>query len=894
MNELASRVFGSWIRRVDAASVRADLVAGILGALLVLPQGIAFATLAGLPPEYGLTTAVVPCVVAALFGSSWHVVSGPTNANSLALFATLAPLALVGSSHYIALALTVTVLVGIMQFVIGVLRLGTIANFISPAALRGFMAGAAALIALYALPDLLGLPSPSAHRLTTLAEHLASRIADVFPAAFPVGLLTIVAALLARSWRPRWPWMLIGLLFATALAYAIDRLAGTQRIAVVGPIPAIWPRFHVPPLDLALLPDLVGIAFALTIVALGQSVSIAKAVATRSGQHIDTNREFRGQGLSNIVGGLFSSYVSCGSLNRSFPNLEAGARTPLAAVFASAWLLLLAAASASLLALIPMTAISALLLLVSWSLFDLAGWRQLWRFSRQDFGVAAATFAATLTIRLEVAILLGTILSLVTYVYRTSKPAIRVMGFDGTGPARPLVVRSDVVAPLPECPQVKMIRMEGEVYFGAVSHVGDQLRDLRAPAHSPKHLLVMSKSMNFIDLAAAEMWRTELLARRAAGGDLYFHRPRAPVLELWQRIGFMAELGTDHIFPAKRIAIATIFDRLDRDICAHCTIRVFEECQALPLPIDGAASEASPGSLAKARPSDGGGRTVLPGLRVTAAAARRLIGSARPGNDTVDRKVDRRWRLCRRDCAFPIGRWSLLPARGGDPMNAGHRGLRARTAIWPLLACSLPGMANAADDDRRRPDRPQLHSARDDSGVLVTISTNGFIDQRNPFFRDLGGNGRSCVTCHQPQEGWTITPKGLRERFEQTQRHRPGVSPRRRRQLAAGRRLDAAGARKRLQHAAQQGPDPDRHRHSGERRVRAREGRRPVRLRERRRALAVPPSAGLDQPALPQHGDVGRPRDASRRRLDRSACSARRPASRRCTSTSPIRRTPRP
>ena len=144
MNELAARVLGSWIHRVDRASLRADVVAGVLGALLVLPQGIAFATLAGLPPEYGLYTAVIPCIVAALFGSSWHVVSGPTNANSLALVATLAPLALVGSPEYIALALAVTVLVGTMQFLIGALRFGTIANFISPAALRGFMGGAPA------------------------------------------------------------------------------------------------------------------------------------------------------------------------------------------------------------------------------------------------------------------------------------------------------------------------------------------------------------------------------------------------------------------------------------------------------------------------------------------------------------------------------------------------------------------------------------------------------------------------------------------------------------------------------------------------------------------------------------------------------------------------------
>ncbi len=588
MNDWAARVVGPWIHRVDRTTLRADLVAGMLGALLVLPQAFAFAALAGLPPEYGLYTAVVPCIVAALFGSSWHVVSGPTNANSLALFATLAPLSVVGSPQYIALALAVTVIVGAMQLLIGVLRLGSIANFISPAALRGFMGGAAALIALYAIPDLLGLAAPSAHRLGSLAEDLWAHRFETSAAAMAVGLLTIVAAIALKRWLPRSPYMLLGLVGATALAYVLDRWAtgAGKPIAVIGAIPPIWPHLVLPDLDLRTLPDLVGIAFALTIVALGQSISIAKAVAERSGQHIDANREFRGQGLSNLVGGLFSSYVSCGSFNRSLPNYEAGARTPLAAVFASLWLLLLVAVSSPLLALIPVPAIAALLLLVSWSLFDVAAWRRLWRFSREDFAVAAATFVATITIKLEMAILLGTILSLVTYLMRTSKPAIRIMGFDSTTSARPFVVRADVAQPLPECPQLKMVRMEGEVYFGAVSHVGDLLRDLRAPSHSPRHLLVMAKSMNFIDLAAAGMWRGEMLVRRESGGDLYFHRPRAPVLELWQRVGFMRELGSDHIFPAKRIAIATIFDRLDRAICAHCTIRVFEECQTLPLPVD--------------------------------------------------------------------------------------------------------------------------------------------------------------------------------------------------------------------------------------------------------------------------------------------------------------------
>ena len=586
MIELLSRVFGPWVGRVDKLTLRADLIAGILGALLVLPQGFAFASLAGLPPEYGLYTAIVPCVIAALFGSSLHVVSGPTNANSLALFATLAPLAIVGSPAYIQLALAVTVLVGLMQWLIGALRLGSIANFISPSALRGFMTGAAALIAVHSLPDLLGIESPGKHGTGALFVHIGQHLDAVRPGPVLVGAVTLAVVLVLRRVLPKWPYMLIGLAASTALAALINNASPWPQwgvIAVVGSIPPIVPRFQWPGVELTSIPELLSIAFALTIVALGQSISIAKAVAARSGQAIDANREFRGQGLSNIVGGFFSSYVSCGSLNRSMPNLEAGARTPLAAVFASLWLLLLIAFTAPLLALIPLPAIAGLLMMIAWSLFDIPGWQRLWQQSRQDFAIALVTGFATMTIRIEMAILLGTILSLVTYLYRTSRPFIRVMGFDSLERDRPFVVRADVPAPLPECPQLKMIRMEGEVYFGAVPYVADQLRDLRAePA---KHLLVMAKSMNFIDVPAAELWRDEMAKRRAAGGDLYFHRPRPPVLELWQRVGYTKELGGDHVFATKRIAIATIFDKLDRGICATCTVRVFEECKTLPAPL---------------------------------------------------------------------------------------------------------------------------------------------------------------------------------------------------------------------------------------------------------------------------------------------------------------------
>ncbi len=598
---LLERIFGDWVKRVSPVTLRADALAGLLGAVLVLPQGIAFATLAGLPPEYGLYTAVVPCIIAALFGSSWHVMSGPTNANSLAMFAMLSPLAFAFSPAYIQLALVVTIMVGIMQWLIGALRLGSLANFISPAALFGFTSGAALLIAVYALPDFMGLAPAAEHGAAGVLKHAISQATNAQPAALLVAAVTAVVAFGVRRWRPNWPYMLMGLAVATAgtmlwLHLTPNPVSPVQALRTVGTLTTPWPKFELPRISWAAVPDLLGLAFALTIVALGQAISIAKAVAARSGQRIDANREFRGQGLSNIVGGFFSCYVSCGSMNRSMPNLQAGARTPLAAVFSALLLLALVAVSSSLLARIPMAALAALLMLVAIALLDIPRWKQLFSLSQTEFAVAFATMVATITIRLEMAILLGTLLSLMSFLYRTSKPAMRTMGFDGWGPERQFVVIDDVPHPppgaapqpelqaLPECPQLKLLRMEGEVYFGATQHVADTLHALRNAPSVQKHLLVMGKSMNFIDLAGAELWEAELNARRAIGGDLYFHRPRPEVIAMWQTTGFTRLLGPEHQFPDKRTAIATIFPKLDPQICRACTARIFWECKRLPPP----------------------------------------------------------------------------------------------------------------------------------------------------------------------------------------------------------------------------------------------------------------------------------------------------------------------
>lgn len=568
---------------IDRPAWRTEALAGLLAAVLALPQGLAFAALAGVPPAWGLNTAIVCGLVAALAGSSRQVLTGPTNALSLALAASLAPLAALGSAEYLRLVLVVTLLVGVVQLAIGLLRLGTLTHFIAPSVLLGFMTGAAVLIALQGAKGLLGW--------SYAQPLLASPLPPVQGAAVAVGGLTFVLAMGLRRLWPGGPTLLMALGVATLASLVVP---GHEALARVGALPAAWPQFALPDLALGDIERLLPVALALTIVALGQSVAIAKALAQRSGDALDVNRECVGQGLANMGGSMFSSFAACGSLNRSIPFFEAGGRTRRGGVIAALALLALVALAAPAIAWLPMAAISGVLLVVAAALVDRAGWHELWRLDRREALVAAGTALAMLVLPLEQAVLAGVAASLLLYLYRTAHPALRTMGFarppastgdvtTGDVPAapRPFVVLEPGA---PECPQLKLLRMEGSVWFGAAAHVADHLRALREAPEPPRHLLVMAKSMNFIDAAGAALWEQERREREAQGGGLYFHRPRPEVLAAWRQSGFVDKLGADHLFADKRSAIAAIVPRLDPAICARCRARVFEECTGQPGP----------------------------------------------------------------------------------------------------------------------------------------------------------------------------------------------------------------------------------------------------------------------------------------------------------------------
>ena len=580
--------FLDWGRKLTRADLKADLTAAIVGAIVVMPQGLAFASLAGMPPVYGLYTAMIPAIIAALFGSSRHLVSGPTTAASLVVFSALSPFAPPESAAYVQLALTLTFLVGVTQFAMGVAKLGMLVNFISHSVVVGFTAGAGVLIMVSQTKHFVGMTIPNGHPHETLI-HLVLNVLEVNPWVVIVGVTTVLAGIIGKKFMPRVPFLLVAMV-AGGLAAALLNLGlgpDASRIAMVGAITAALPSLSAPTITLSTLRELAPAVLAVSFLALTEAVSIARSIALKTGQHIQGSQEFVGQGLSNIVGSFFSSYTATGSFNRSAVNYEAGARTPMAAILAALMLPLLVLAFGPLAAHLPYAVMAGLLMLVGWGLVDLHHAKQIFQTSRREGVVMATTFAATLLLELEFAILLGVFVAMVNYLRKTSQPAIYPRVPDPRDPERAFITNPA----LPECPQLKIIRIDGSLFFGAVSYVNDMLRHYRERGPGQKHLLMVMSGVNFLDVAGAEFLTQKARELRAEGGGLYLYHVKQGARDPLRRGGYLREIGEQSLFTSKSRAIATIFERLDKDICATCTRRIFKECQALPLPVASIVSE---------------------------------------------------------------------------------------------------------------------------------------------------------------------------------------------------------------------------------------------------------------------------------------------------------------
>jgi SulP family sulfate permease len=570
--------FLRWRGLVNRRTVRADLVAGITGAIIVLPQGVAFAIIAGLPPEYGLYSAMVPAIIAALFGSSYHLISGPTTAISIVVFSTISPLAAPASPEYISMVLTLTFLAGLFQLALGVARLGALVNFVSHSVVVGFTAGAAVLIATSQMSNIIGVAIPKKHSFIHIWVEVLSRISDTNLYVLSIALVTLVVALVFKIVLPRWPGMLIAMIAGSFMAVLFG--AKDHGVRLVGALPAHLPPLSGPDLTTASVRQLAPAALAVAMLGLTEAVSIARSVATKSEQRIDSNQEFIGQGLSNVVGSFFSSYAASGSFTRTGVNYSAGAKTPMAAVFAAASLAVILLLIAPLTAYLPIPSMAGILLLVAYSLIDVHHIRRITRTSRPEAMVLLTTFLATLFVELEFAIYVGVILSLLLYLNRTSHPHFVTIVPNPESNRRSFI--NILHMPMPECPQLKVIRIDGSIFFGAVNHIAEEIDRLRKQNPEQCHIMVIGSGINFIDVAGCEMLATEAHSLHLTGGKLYLCGLKSDVLEVLRRGGYLQQIGEENIFRTKTEAIRSIVSRLDPQRCRYCKARIFNECAQMP------------------------------------------------------------------------------------------------------------------------------------------------------------------------------------------------------------------------------------------------------------------------------------------------------------------------
>ncbi len=476
--------FLKWLPSVNVQSLQADFWAGLTGAIIVLPQGIAYAMIAGLPAEFGLYTAIIPAILASLFGSSHHLISGPTAALSVIVFTTVSQFAEPSTPLYIQLCFTLTLCAGLIQLLFGLLRFGAVVNFVSHSVVLGFTAGAAIVIGVSQLKHVLGLQYNSGETAMENLLLLGSHFVDFNGKELAVGMVTILVCVMCKRIWPKLPHMLLATL--ASMVFALWMNQAGYPVLMVSEVSSRSLSLSSPFAGLSHVEPMLGGIVAVAMLGLVEAISISRSVALKSRQSLDSNQEFVGQGLSNIVGSFFSCYVSSGSFTRSGVNYSSGAKTPLAAVFAALLLLVIMLLFAPYAAYIPIAGMGGLLLVVAWHLVDVHHITTIVKHDKKEAVVLVVTCLAALFLHLELSIYVGVGASLFFYLRKTSRPAIEQLSHDELN--------------LEQHDDIAVIRINGSIFFGCVQYLHQEMQSVRA-----KHLIILGRGINFIDHLGVQM-----------------------------------------------------------------------------------------------------------------------------------------------------------------------------------------------------------------------------------------------------------------------------------------------------------------------------------------------------------------------------------------------------
>lgn len=569
-----------WHRDVTPETLRKDAFAGLTGAAIVLPQGIAFALIAGLPPEYGLFSAIIISVVAALWGSSRVMVSGPTTAISALVFVTLSAFATAGTPTYILLAITLTLMAGVIQLIAGLAGLGALIAFVSHSVIVGFTAAAAVLIAVSQMPAMFGVEVESGGGVFERVSRLLPEMGGMHWSTFIVACVTFASVIFIQKIDRRLPAFVLALVLGSLVAQLPVWPEG--QIAFFAPLESALPAVDAPSFDFELWGQLLPGAAAIAFIGLLEAISIGKSFAARRGEKYDSNQELIGQGLSNVVGSFTQCYAGSGSFTRSGVNMECGAQTPLSAVFASAFLLIALLVVGPLVPLVPVPAMAAVILYVAFRLLNIREIRHILESGRSETVILASTFFTGVFSELDFAIMVGVVVSLVVFLKDSAQPLVAV-GAPTLKNGRRAFGNAETLN-LPECPQIRMMRVEGPIFFASVEHIEREFDRIEARAETRQSRILSLKGVNKIDLTGADFLIERARMARAQGRDMHLIASAAPTLRTLKRLGVTRTIGRENIHAHKTEAIAEAVRRADDEICRRCTLRVFKECAGKPGP----------------------------------------------------------------------------------------------------------------------------------------------------------------------------------------------------------------------------------------------------------------------------------------------------------------------
>ncbi len=537
--------------------LRDDLIAGITVALILIPQSMAYAQLAGLPAYYGLYAAFLPGIIGALWGSSKQLATGPVAVVSLLTASALIPFATLGSEQFVALAIMLAMLVGVFQLFLGVFKLGVVVNFISHPVIIGFTNAAAIIIGLSQLNKVFGVDKPRSESFISDILVVFQHIGDTHILTLVMGVSAFVIMWGIKKYIPKIPGVLVAVVSTTLLSWLIgfESMGGK----VVGTIPSGLPSMQLPEMDLSMAGSLFTSAIVISMVGFMEAISIAKAMAAKTKDRIDPNKELIGQGLANIVGSFSQSYPVSGSFSRSAVNLNAGGKTGMSAVFTGAVVLIALLFLTPLLYHLPQAVLAAVIMMAVTGLINFKAMKHAWQAHKHDGAASIITFVATLGFapHLDNGIMIGAGLALGLYLYRTMSPRVAVLGrYAADNTLRDISVHPD----LPTDEHIIVIRYDGSLYFANVAYFEDAILGALADRPKTRYVLVVADGINELD-ASGEQVLHLLVERLGSNGiTLVFSGLKRQVLKVINKTGLYSTIGAQNIFSTEDIALEAIYE----------------------------------------------------------------------------------------------------------------------------------------------------------------------------------------------------------------------------------------------------------------------------------------------------------------------------------------------